>query len=179
MIRKYTQHIKTWDQVQKTALGLMTRNTPGSGPMYQGSMAGETRQGAQECVADVCSPYLQMASSSMPERFQPSHGLLEQAADHWRHGRQRLCSLFNHCRVCQARGAKKRVAGCGGGKGRGKVCGDSQSSCQYSCFLSGPWVLHLILVKKKMEFGQSNVCFSLLLCDCVSHSEIRIQFKKF
>lgn len=27
-------------------------------------MAGETRQDTQECVADVCSPYLQMASSS-------------------------------------------------------------------------------------------------------------------
>lgn len=34
-----------------------------------------------------------------------------------------------------------------------RVCGDSQSSCQYSCFLGGPWVLHLILMKKKWSLG--------------------------
>lgn len=76
MIKKIHPAHETGVWVQKTVPGLMTRDTPGSGPMYQGSIAGETRQGAQEYVADVCSPYLQMASSSMPERFQPSHGLL-------------------------------------------------------------------------------------------------------
>lgn len=30
-----------------------------------------------------------------------------------------------------------------------RVCGDSQSSCQHSCFLGGPGDLHLILVTKK------------------------------
>lgn len=38
------------------------------------------------------------------------------------------------------------------------VCGDSQSSCQYSCFLGGPGVFHLILVTKKKWSLGNQMC---------------------
>lgn len=147
MIRKYTQHIKTWDQEQRPAPGLMTHLEvdPGTRDQWQERQGRAHRSAWLRCAHRIFRWLLVacLRGSSLP---MACWNRLLTTGD----TEDSVCALYLATVGCARPVVPRREwLAVVVERAEARVCGDSQSSCQHSCFLGGPGVLHLILVTKK------------------------------